>query len=151
MDVNNLKCPECKKIFQSEINLQRHLDKKICQKVFICTHCEKKFKTRLTLDRHVEKGICKNVKKKDTHFECKDCKKIFACKQNLLYHERQQLCLKRKNTEESSQQNKRLKNERDILVAKILEQYRKEKKEQQEPTCSSFLTPDKKTTKVFTC
>ena len=75
MDVNNLKCPECKKIFQSEINLQRHLDKKNCQKVFICTHCEKKFKTRLTLDRHVEKGICKNVKKKDTHFECKDCKK----------------------------------------------------------------------------
>ena len=59
--------------------------------------------------------------------------------------------LKRKNAEEVSQQNKRLKNERDILVAKILEQYRKEKKEQQEPTCSSFLTPDKKTTKVFTC
>lgn len=49
-----MQCIKCNKIFNSNRDLQRHLDRKIkCDRVLECDNCKKKFKTIQNLNKHL--------------------------------------------------------------------------------------------------
>ena len=49
-----MQCIKCNKIFNSNRDLQRHLDRKIkCDHVLECDNCKKKFKTKQNLNKHL--------------------------------------------------------------------------------------------------
>jgi|LauGreDrversion4_2_1035121.scaffolds.fasta_scaffold25373_2 hypothetical protein len=58
-----MQCNYCKKIFNSNRDLQRHLNRKIkCDRVLECDNCKKKFKTIQNLNKHLNnKKKCKKL------------------------------------------------------------------------------------------
>ena len=58
-----MQCIKCNKIFNSNRNLQRHLDRKIkCDRVLECYNCKKKFKTIQNLNKHLNnKKKCEKI------------------------------------------------------------------------------------------
>ena len=58
-----MQCIKCNKIFNSNRDLQRHLDRKIkCDRVLECDNCKKTFKTKQNLNKHLNnKKKCKKL------------------------------------------------------------------------------------------
>jgi hypothetical protein len=58
-----MQCIKCNKIFNSNRDLQRHLNRKIkCDRVLECDNCKKKFKTTQNLNKHLNnKKKCKKL------------------------------------------------------------------------------------------
>jgi len=49
-----MQCIKCNKIFNSNRDLQRHLDRKIkCDRILECDNCKKTFKTKQNLNKHL--------------------------------------------------------------------------------------------------
>ena len=78
---NNLKCPICDKVFQSEISLKKHKVKKHLE----CNTCQKKFKLKCHLTRH-KNLVHENAAEKD--FECESCDMKFKRKDHLNRHKK---------------------------------------------------------------
>ena len=58
-----MQCIKCNKIFNSNRDLQRHLDRKIkCDRILECDNCKKTFKTKQNLNKHLNnKKKCKKL------------------------------------------------------------------------------------------
>lgn len=58
-----MQCIKCNKIFNSNRDLQRHLDRKIkCDRILECDNCKKTFKTKQNLNKHLNnKKKCKKI------------------------------------------------------------------------------------------
>lgn len=87
-----MQCIKCNKIFNSNRDLQRHLDRKIkCDRVLECDNCKKKFKTKQNLNKHL------NNKKKCEKLDPEIENVILKLEKEVLVLEKEVLQLKQIN------------------------------------------------------
>ena len=76
----NWKCFDCKRTFDSKLEIENHLLLKDCDDVE-CKICGKKFKQRKNLKQHIH-----NIHENPQKYNCDKCEKKFAHKSSLVKH-----------------------------------------------------------------
>ncbi|XP_037051458.1 zinc finger protein 236-like [Bradysia coprophila] len=79
----NLRCPDCHKVFRKPSLLKRHMIVHYGRKEFTCKICHKSYTQKATLQAHM------GLHTDGASFECSQCHKKFNFKTNLTTHERQ--------------------------------------------------------------